>query len=313
MKKIILLPALIVLLLVLSLIPVEYQTAIPVKGPFLNIYTILSNPQKWEQWLPAFRQLPARDTAKLTVQKDTASFSIQGPHVGLKVAKNGMIFNIEEQAPKEHEYSYLIMPLQQGNKTQLIATEKISLWRYLLAQLSSSYQGDTHINDFKHFVETDSLLYGCRIFKTRVPEGNLVEIRQTVPAKEKFTAAHTMLTTLQQFIKEHQLTRMQPVIAQFLPKGKDSAQVNVGFFIDRETVSAKPVTFVRMPKGGPLYAARFSGKFDQRKKVYDGLQQYFTDHLYQSAILPFETYLDNQLPTSDTSHINILVNFTTYY
>lgn len=303
----------IVLLLVLSLIPVDYQTTIPVKGSFLNIYTILSNPQKWEQWLPAFRQLPASDTAKLTVQKDTASFTIQGPQVGLKVAKNGMTFNIEEQVPKEYRYSYLIMPLPQGNKTQLIATEKISLWRYLLSQLSSSYQGNTHVNDFKHFVETDSLLYGCRIFKTRVPEGNLIEIRQTVVAKEKFTAAHTMLTTLQQFVKEHQLARMQPVIAQFLPKGKDSAQVNVGFFIDRETASVKPVTFVRMPKGGPLYAARFSGKFDQRKKVYDGLQQYFTDHLYQSAILPFETYLDNKLPTSDTSQINIQVNFTTYY
>lgn len=303
----------IVLLLVLSLIPVDYQTTIPVKGPFLNIYTILSNPQKWEQWLPAFRQLPASDTAKLTVQKDTASFTIQGPQVGLKVAKNGMTFNIEEQVPKEYRYSYLIMPLPQGNKTQLIATEKISLWRYLFSQLFSSYQGNTHVNDFKHFVETDSLLYGCRIFKTRVPEGNLIEIRQTVVAKEKFTAAHTMLTTLQQFVKEHQLARMQPVIAQFLPKGKDSAQVNVGFFIDRETASVKPVTFVRMPKGGPLYAARFSGKFDQRKKVYDGLQQYFTDHLYQSAILPFETYLDNKLPTSDTSQINIQVNFTTYY
>lgn len=313
MKKIVILPVLIGLLVVLLLIPVDYQTAVPVKGSFLNIYTILSNPQKWKLWFPAFRQVPPSDTAGITVQKDTASFTINSPQVGLKVANNGMTFNIEELAPKERRYSYVVMPLQQGRKTQIIATEKLSLFRYLLAQVSSSYQGNSHVYDFQHFMETDSLLYGCRIFKTKVPEANLIVIRKAVAAKEKFVAAHSMLATLQQFIKEHQLTRMQPVIAQFLPKGNDSAQVNVGFFINRETSSAGPVTFVRMPKGGPLYAAYFNGTFNQRKKVYNGLQQFFTDHLYQSAILPFETYLDNRLPTSDTSHVNIKVNFTTYY
>ena len=68
-----------------------------------------------------------------------------------------------------------------------------------------------------------------------------------------------------------------------------------------------------MPKGGPLYAAKYTGSFNQRKKVYASLHQYFTDHSYQTAILPFESYLDDKLPTSDTDKVNIQLNFSSYF
>ena len=310
MKKIIVLSVLALLIAALFLIPVSERISVPVKGPFLNIYTLLSKPEKWEQWLPSLCEQDTSVSGKFVIKKDTSSFSITNPKAELRVVKNAMTFRVQERTPKESTYTYTILPTQSPNKTFIVVYYKTNLFRYLFGRSTGE---KTHIYNFKHFLETDSLLYGCKIFKTRVPEGNLIVIRKAVPVKAKFNEAHSMLTTLQQYVKEHHLTQMQPVIAQFLPKGKDSAQVNVGLFIDKETVSAAPVTFVRMPKGGPLYVARYKGSFNQRKKVYDGLQQYFTDHLYQSAILPFETYLDNKLPTSDTSKINIQVNFTTYY
>jgi hypothetical protein len=68
-----------------------------------------------------------------------------------------------------------------------------------------------------------------------------------------------------------------------------------------------------MPKGGPLFAAKFSGRFSKRQKIYNALQQYFADRHHQPAILPFETYFDGKLPSSDTDKVNIQVNFTSYY
>src|SRR3569623_1993814 len=101
-----------------------------------------------------------------------------------------------------------------------------------------------------------------------------------------------MLETLQQFIKAHGTKKIQPIIAQFLPTSADSTQLNVGFYIDKEVKSEKDIIFARMPKGGPLYSVLYKGKFNQRSKAYIALRQYYTDHYYQSAILPFETYLD---------------------
>ena len=163
-------------------------------------------------------------------------------------------------------------------------------------------------------METDSLNYGCNIFKTRVPESNLVVINKTVLSKDKFTEAAGALSELNQLVNKHKLKQTQPLIAQFIPKLKtDSTEIKVGLFIDKETVSENNVVFTRMPKGGPLYSAKYSGRFDRRMKVYAGLQQYFTDHLYQQAIKPFESYPGNKLPTSDTSHVNIQVNFSAFF
>jgi effector-binding domain-containing protein len=160
---------------------------------------------------------------------------------------------------------------------------------------------------------TDSLRYGCHIVKIKVPEANLIEIKKRVPAQDKFTAAAGMLNSLNIFIKKNNVTQMQPLIAQFLPRGKDSVQVNVGFFIDKVVKPENGISFVTMPKGAPLYTAKFNGKFNRREKVYEGMHQYFEDHSYKSVILPFETYLDNKLPVSDTDSVNIRVNFSSYF
>jgi len=157
------------------------------------------------------------------------------------------------------------------------------------------------------------LFYGCTIFKTRVPDSNLIVMRKEVLKKDKFTAAAKMLAELQQYIKTNNLRQMQPLIAQFLRKGNDSTLVNVGYFINKKVNPGMGMEFERMPKGGPLYAVRFKGRFSKRQKVYSGVQQFFNDHRFQSAILPFETYLDNKLPATDTDKVNIQVNFSAYF
>jgi effector-binding domain-containing protein len=93
----------------------------------------------------------------------------------------------------------------------------------------------------------------------------------------------------------------------------DSAQIKVGIFINKKVESEKEIKYNRMPKGGTFYIAGFKGTFNERQRVYKGLHQYFTNHLYQTALLPFETYLDNKLPTSDTARVNIEVIFPSYF
>jgi effector-binding domain-containing protein len=161
-------------------------------------------------------------------------------------------------------------------------------------------------------MEVDSLHYGFNIFATGVPASNLIVMRKEVLKTDKFKVAVEMQGNLQQYIKITQTKQVYPVIAQFLSKGKDSTQVNVGLYIDKEVPSANGIVFTRMPKGGPLYAAPFRGKFSKRGMAYEALKQYFSDRSYQTAILPFETYLDNRLPDSDDDLINIQVNFSTY-
>ena len=298
----------------LFLIHFTQQQVIVIKAPFLNSYSQLVKGDNWLKWRPDLKQLQLSDTTKISLERDSNSFTVNYPNGKLEVTTNGNNLNVKEISNNiSTAYSYDILPDKLPKNTLLLVNKRVSLARYLIVKLRPVTFSETHAADFKKFMETDSLLYGCKIVKTGVPGANLAVIRKIVPNSEKFIQAAKNFSTLQKYIADRNIHQINPLIAQFLPRGKDSTQVNVGFFIDQEIVTDNVISFVKMPRGGPLYAARFAGPFNKRQKVYAGLQAYFTDHLYQSAILPFETYLDNKLPTSETDVINMQLNFTAYY
>jgi effector-binding domain-containing protein len=314
MKKIIVLISAVLILLALFFIPVTQQSTISIKSPFLTVYNELFNPENWKTWRPDLSKVNSADSNKIVIKKTVNLFTITSPVNKIVVKSEAAMFDVkEDNDAKSANYSYLVIPDTVPIRTLITVSKNINLLSYLFTQFNPTSFSDTHINDFKHFMETDSLYYGYRIFKTKIPGDNLIVTTHLILAKDKFSEAGKMLATLRQYAKQNNLKQLQPLIAQFLIKGNDSAQVKIGLFIDKEVKSDKDIQFTRMPKGGPLYAAKYHGPFIGRQKVYNGIHQFFIDHSHQSAVLPFETYLDDKLPTNDTSKINIQVNFTTYF
>jgi effector-binding domain-containing protein len=316
MKKRIILIAILLIVLASFLIPVSRQKTVLIKSPFLNVYSVLANPEKWEKWQPNLKKNVLADSGKVAVKKDSGSFAIKYGDLKINVKPTGSYFDVGEQnSDKTVHYGYSVAPVPDKLPAQTFITvdQKASAFNYLMGLIWPPSFSDTHINDFKNYMEIDSLHYGFRIFKTGVPETYLIVAEQEVLKKDEFTAAAKLLADLQRYVKTNNVKQMQPLIAQFLPKAPDSVHVKVGFFIDKEVKSDKLIGFNRMPKGGPLYAVKFNGAFDKRQLAYIALRQYYNDHLYQSAILPFETYLDNKLPASDTSKVHIQVNFSGFF
>jgi hypothetical protein len=324
MKKIAVLLSLLLIVIAVCFIPVDVQKTITIKAPLLNVYQQLSDPLNWKKWRPDIKRIFIADSNKVAIQKGgTASFRIKYAGQGLSVITNENLFTVIDSAEnKKVNYSYTVMPDQlqttvlekRSKKTLVTANKKISLLNYLMGMLRPVSFSDTHIDDFKKYMETDSLLYGYKITRIRIPESNLIVINKMVLGKDKFSEAAKLLEKLQQYLKKHQdVKQTQPLIAQFLPKGPDSTQIKVGIFINKKVASENDITYNRMPEGGTFYFAGFKDKFNERQKLYRGLQQYFTDHLYQSALIPFETYLDNKLPASDTDRVNIRVIFPSYF
>ena len=314
MKKIVISFLLILVISAICFIPIAQQKTVIIKSPFLRVYSQLVKADGWENWRPDLRKVLLTDSDKIAIKKDSGSFSINCLDLKLNasIAGNSIYVN-EQNNDKTNIYNYIILPGKGLNKTAVTVSKKVTFINYLIRKIKPVSFSDTHIDDLKKFMETDSLYYGCNIFKTKVPEENLIVIRKVVFAKNKFTEAAKMLETLRQYIKTNNVKKMQPLIAQFISKGKDSTQITVGFFINKEVSSDNSITFMRMPKNGPWYSAKFYGQFRRRQKIYIGIQQYFTNHLYQLAILPFETYLDDKLPISDTDEVKMQINFATYF
>lgn len=313
MKKKIIVLSLPILVIAACFIPVTLQKTVSIKWPFINVYRELILPVNWVKWRPDLRKNFAIDSSRIGVKKDNSSFAIRYEGKALNVSFKENIFNIKDTWDSNNNYTYTVIPEKDLKKTSVIASDKITLIGYLLSKFKSKPLAYTHIDDLKQFMETDSLLYGFNIFKNGVPGSYMIEVKRKTLTKDQFTEAAKMLEALQQFVKTRGAKKTQPLIAQFFPISSDSTQVNVGFYIDKEVKGEKDIMFARMPKGGPLYSILYKGKFSQRSKAYMALRQYYTDHYYQSAILPFETYLDDKLPTSHTDKVNIKVNFSGFF
>ncbi|MBS1527399.1 MAG: hypothetical protein JST19_17250 [Bacteroidetes bacterium] len=314
MKKIIVLLILLVIILALFLIPATLHETVQVKAPLFNTYTALMKPEKWEQWRADLRKIAQDDSNSVHIRGKAGQFVIATRNAELKVNLAGDIFHVEDGltgAPVA--YDFAIIPNKDPAIVSVSVYKETNAFHYLLNGIRKYSFDDTHISDLKDFFETDSLRYGYAIHKTKVPDNDLIEIKKEVLTKDKFQAAAKMFTSLTQYAQKEGAKQMQPAIAQFLPRGKDSVQVNVGLFIDKKITPTHEIAFVNMPKGGPLYTVSFRGRFDRRYKAYDALHQYFTDHGYQQAILPFESYPDNKLPVSDTERVNIRLNFASYF
>ena len=274
MIKKILLFVLLAALIAACFIPVTLQKTTIVKSPFLNTYSFLANPIKWERWRPDLRKAMLTDSQKITVQKDSAEFTIKYNLLAINVNPKGNSFDIkEDQDGKTTNYSFVMVPVPDKflNKTIVSVRQETTAFSYLIGKISPSSFLDDHLNSLKSYLETDSLFYGFNIFKTGVPDSLLIVKQQNVLQKNQFTEAAKILADLQQYMKANNVKPTYPVIAQFNSGVKDSIQVKVGFFINKAVKSSNGIKLNRMPKGGPLYAVKYKGEFAKRGKAQEAL------------------------------------------
>ena len=312
MKKI--LAAILVLVMVMSLflIPVTSQYNVIIKAPFLKTYSSLLSAENWVRWQPQLKSLLLRDSVSIKTSLSSNGFKINAPDFTLKLNQAGNEFYAAEQTGKNNfAATYAISPYKTIDNTVLSVSSKVSLIKYIFNRAGQKLLTG-RAAAFKRYMETDSLYYGYKIVKLKVPSGKLIVIKATAPGKDKFKKAKAMFMELLHYAKAQNLQQVQPVIAQYLPKGADSSEVNVGLFLDREASSTSGITFVRMPEHGSLLAIHYQGKFSERHRAYTAMHKYFTDHQVQSAIAPFETYLGNKLPEKPSDIVDIQINFSTF-
>lgn len=314
MKKIVISLSLILILLAICFLPFTEQKTIIIKAPFYNVYQQLAKPGNWKKWRKDLHQIQVADSTKISEKKTRDGFKVSYNDLEIDVNPvNGYSFKINEiNKNKAFEYSYTVVPEKQQDETIIILKQKISILRRLLNKSNGKSFSQTHITDFKHFMESVSLYYGYDIIKSKVIDTEIVVLRKTVLAKNKFKEASKSISILNDYINSKGLKQTQPFIAQFFTKYNDSIQLNIGIPVNRKTLTKKPIDFMEMPNTGNIYTVKFHGKFIDRPKVYTAVQRYFNDKQIPMPILPFETYLDNKVPEKETDEVNILFNFPTF-
>ena len=311
MKKKVILFSILSVIVSLFFVPFTQQKTDLIKASFFNTYQQLAKADNWKKWRTDLRGPYLSDSTKISCKQDLNKFILSYSDITLLVnTVNGYTFNIEEN--NSNDYSYTVIPEKTQYVTSIIVTEKTNCLKHLFDLITKKPYSETHIADFKNFMEDPDLYYGFKIIKKKVTDTSIVVLRKAVLAKNKFNEAAKTLISLKQFIDSEGLKQTQPLIAQFFPKTNDSMQVNIGLPINKKVITSNPIIFMEMPPGESLYTVKFHGKFAERIKVYAAVRQYFNDRNLAMPVLPFETYLDNKLPENDSDIVNIQINFTTF-
>jgi effector-binding domain-containing protein len=311
MKKKVIIFSILLVILFLVFVPFTRQRTFSIKASFFNTYQQLAKADNWKKWRKDLRKANLADSTKISYKPNSNGFKLNYPDNTLTVRIiNGYTFSIYEN--NTPDYSYTVVPEKLQNVTSIIVTEKTNFVNRLFDLITKKSFSETHITDFKEFMEDPDLYYGYKIIKKKVTDTNIIVLKKVILAKNKFSEAAKTITALKQFIDLKGLKQTQPLIAQFFTKPNDSMQVNAGLPINKKTSASKPIAFMEMPQTGNLYTVRFQGKFKDRTKVYAAVKRYFNDRNLSMPILPFETYLDNKLPENDSDIVNIQINFTTF-
>jgi len=311
MKKKVILLVLLLIVLAALFIPVSQQRSETIKASFFNTYQQLGAAGNWQKWRSDLRKTWLTDSSKISIRKDQNDFTLAYNDLTIQVKPvNGYSFSVTEQTEYGSlDYGFTLIPAKNPDEAMLSVTQRTSLIHYLFGGEDLSA---THAADLKRFMESPDLYYGFHIIKMHVTDTALVVTGKTVPGKDKFTEAAKLLDELRQYIAKNGLRQTQPLIAQFLPGRRDSIRLKIGIPVNKKAHSEAPFSYMTMPSSGYFYTTVFRGKFSDRQKAYAAIYHYFKDRTMQVPILPFDTYLDNKLPASDTDRVNIRVNFSTF-
>lgn len=314
MKKRIIILTIILALIAAFFIPVNQHKEFVIKSSFYNVYQKLAKAKNWERWRNDIRRSLNTDSGKILTKTDSTGFALKDGSLQIQVKiVDGYSFDVQERYNgAKKEYYYTVLPEKFPDKTTIIVSRRNNLIGYVINLFSANSWSETHIGDFKNFMENPDLYYGHKIYKVKVTDTCIVVIRRRVLSRNKFIEAAEMLNEIKRYIKKNGLKETQPLIAQFFPRINDSTQVNIGIPVNKKAPTEDSILYMTMPSTAYLYAADFKGRFTGRQKAFREIYQYFSDRGMQIPILPFDTYLDNKLPVSDTSVIDIRINFPTF-
>lgn len=304
-----------VILTGICFIPFNHRQTVHIQASFLNTFQQTSKPDNWKKWQPelmaAMKQKQNPNAIKII--NTTSGFSISAGNTQLNVHKiDGLSYAVDKLiAGKSSSYTFLPIPDTHNDSSLVIVSQKINLIHFLFDTFKSTPAGADMLQ-LKSYMEDAYRYYGFDIRRGTVIDSNVVVEKRVVAARNKQAAVAQVQQELHAFILQHHLRMVQPIIADIRQSGNDSVRLMIGLPVNERITSVGNIQFMHLPRRGHMLSGIYIGLYSGREKLYSAMRSYMTDYNLASPEDPYEKYLDNKIPASDTSYVHLQVNFPIY-
>jgi len=311
-KGIVGISVIIIVVVAASLYPVTKNSTININATFDNTFNQVLHINNWKNWYPEIRKSFQKDSGAYHFSEDNSKkiyrISIPGNTFTIH-ALSPMTYNVTDSGHSYKNFAFTVFPGENSGKMKIYLTQKVPL----ITTLFSSEDSLTNpLNGLKSFLETPKELYGYNIEMSQIRDPVIASLPLKTISKNIFQEMENARNKLMHYVEKNKLKKTGVVSVSYIPLMHDSIQITVGIPVDKSAPPDENIKCLQLPAKGRVLTADYSGIFSNRFHIYQAMSKYLTDHTLSIPAESFERYLNDSLPTSDSSQIKMELNYPVY-
>lgn len=156
------------------------------------------------------------------------------------------------------------------------------------------------LGGLRNYLETDSLLYGAGITKSRVRDTLVAEITQNEAVYPTNATIYSIVDRLQDFVKGYGGKVVGPPIMN-VTVATDGYLLHVAVPVDRKDVARDGIVFHVIPAAALFFKVEIHGGDSTVRREVRQMDYYMSDHQKVSVAVPFLTLVTDRRAEPDTS------------
>ncbi len=297
----------IVFLIVSLFIPVREKQEIKIEANFFNVLEQLNSPGNWKNWQVSLKDSDTMALSSIHIMVDSLSdrFFIESASHSFYVQKLSPVsFEIKEINNKDTLfYNIYVLSTIFPKHTNVVTTTQVNLLNYLFSNHSKTRAFSTATR-LKYFMENPTAYYGYT-FKIEKTIDTVVVVKETISAKKDWRKKLSLVyKSLDSFIDRNCLKIMQPKIVSFKSVSNDSIKIRAGIPVNQVAPEMDNIKCLKMPKAHIL-VGQYKGAYDKRSSLSSAMEQYIQNNSLDIIAVPYEKFLNDSIPETDTSIVNI--------
>lgn len=313
MKKGVIVVLVIIVLSIISFFPVTQNSTINVSATFDNTVRQLMHIENWKNWFPEMKKAYKTNPVDYSIKKNSLqkidTITIPGEKFIIH-ALTPMSYKVNTISGKlENNFSFTVFPGETKNKMKIYLENKSPL---IFKLLGLNKAGENALTSFKSYMETTEEFYGFDIKMSEIRDPIIASRVIKIKEEDIFSKIKISLLDLMHYINANSLIKTGHISISYIPLQGDSLQLTVGIPVNKLAEPNDGINCLSLPAGGRVLVGNYEGKFSDRRKIYNAMTKYLTDHTLSIPAESFERYLNDSIPISDSSEIRMELNYPVY-
>jgi effector-binding domain-containing protein len=312
-KRIVAISIVMVILSIVSIIPVSQKTTINITASFDNTVSQVIKIGNWKNWYPTLKEVYDKNPGGYSFSKDASqknyTIFIAGKQYFI-YAITPMVYQVKEANSHWVDiFAFTVLPGDTLGRMKIVIEKKNPL---LFTLFGRTKAGENAINGLKNYLEDPKSFYGFNIQMGTIRDSVIASSVYKIRKSDVFLKINETYMNLIEYIKTNNLLKTDHVSISYIPISEDSIQLTIGVPVNKPAPSDKEINCLLLPAKGNVLIGNYEGRFSDKKKIYLAMSKYLADHALSIPAESFERYLNDSIPSSDSSLIRIELNYPVY-